>query len=344
MMPRSRPQRLFLGTGLLAVIAWIVMSASGLQVMPSYLAGWLFVLALPLGALPVVMLLELFAVQDWAIMQPLRRILLLQPVASLFAIPIMFRVTALYHHPGMASQVPAGWMASGFFIGRMIAILLIWTGLALLFSRPRIVPRQGLAAIGLFLHFAIGSLAGLDWVLALDPGMSSSAFGLLMISIQISVALCAGVLGLTIREQIMPSELAPMMTVAIACWMFLHFIQYLIIWSGNLPTEIGWYQHRITGLGGSAIWFGFVAAVLTLCLLLPHRLVRAPWALASVAVMLLLVHLIEMLWLVTPGFRGHFTLSLPDVPVIIGAIALAGSLLIAAEPVRRNEATQHDRT
>lgn len=344
MMPRSRPQRLLLGTGLLAVIAWIVMSAAGLQVMPSYLAGWLFVLALPLGALPIVMLLELFAVQDWAITQPLRRILLLQPVVSLFALPVMFRVTALYHHAGMTSPAPAGWMAPGFFIGRMIAILLIWTGLALLFSQPRIRPRQGLAAVGLFLHFAIGSLAGLDWMLALDPGMSSSAFGLLTISIQISIALCAGVLVLMIRRQTISSELAPLMTVAIACWMFLHFIQYLIIWSGNLPTEIGWYQHRITGLGGGAIWFGFTAAVLTLCLLLPHRLVRAPWALASVAVMLLLVHLVEMLWLVTPGFRGQFTLSLPDVPVIIGVIGLAGSFLLAAEPGRHSEVTQHDRT
>jgi hypothetical protein len=324
--------RLLLGTTAVVVVAWILMAALGLQVMPSYLAAWLFCLALPLGALPVVMLLELVGVTDWAVLPPLRRILLLQPAASLFAIPVLLGAGTLYHRAAAASP-PGRWMATGPFDARMVASLLAWTGLALLFARqPRGGPRQGIAALGLCLHLVIGTLAALDWVMALDPGLNSSAFGLIAISMQVSTALCVAVLVLALRShgRALPTEATPLLLTALGAWMFLHFIQFLVIWSGNLPKEIVWYQHRIGGLGATALWFGFTAAILTLAALLPRRFSRTPWVLASVAVMLLLVHLVETLWLVTPGFRGHFTLSLPDLPALLAVAALAGGLLASA--------------
>lgn len=339
-MLRQPLGRATLGLAGLGATAWIVMAAFGMQVMPSYLAGWLFCLALPLGALPVVMLLELCGVTEagdagWAILLPLRRIVLLQPALSLFAIPVLLRMGALYHRPEAGSRAPAGWMATGFFDARMIVLLLAWTGLALLFGRPPgRAPRQGLAALGFCLHLVLGTLAALDWVMSLDPGLNSSAFGLIAISMQVSTALCVAVLGLALASRGRPvaPEATPLLLVAVGIWMFLHFIQFLVIWSGNLPGEIVWYQHRIGGLGGASLWFGFSSAILALVALLPHRLSRTPWILASAAIMLLLVHLVEMLWLVTPGFRGRFTLSLPDLSALLGVAALGCGLLLAARP------------
>ena len=46
------------GVGLL-VAAWLLGRLAGAALMPSYLADWLFWSALPMGALPVVMLLDL---------------------------------------------------------------------------------------------------------------------------------------------------------------------------------------------------------------------------------------------------------------------------------------------
>ena len=329
----TRPVQISLGIGLLAVILLAALAGFGRSVMPSYLAGWLFCLSLPLGALPVLMLLELFGVADWAITVPLRRFLLLQPAASLFAIPVLLRLGSLYARPGVPQPPPAGWTAPGFFGARMIVLLLIWTGLSLIFLRPPPrQPRRLLAGSGLFLHFVIGTLAASDWIMLLDPGLASSAFGLLTISLQISVALCAAILVLALGSggRALPAVATPLLLAALGSWMFLHFIQFLIVWSADLPTEIVWYQHRTGGLGGAALWFGSAAALLTIVSLLPHRSSRAPWLLASISAMLLLVHLVEIFWLVTPGFRGRFTISLPDLAALFGLCSLSAAFLLFA--------------
>ena len=320
--------RIILGVGLLASLAWLLAAALGMQVMPSYLAGWLFCLSLPVGALPLLMLLELLGLQDRPLTATLRRILPLQPAVALAALPVLLREQALYHRPGLSPGL-ARWMAPAPFNGRMALILLIWTVLCLVFSRPPRRPRHTLAGFGLCLHAAVASLAAFDWILFLEPGLNSSAFAVLAISAQLSVALCAACLGLALGAsgRSMPTELAPLMLLTLAGWVFLHFIQFLVIWSADLPDEIVWYQHRIVGLGGTALWFGFAASLLTLALLLAPRLRRVPWVLASIAAMLLLVHLIETLWLVTPAFRGRFTVSLPDGLAMLGLVALSASLL-----------------
>lgn len=343
MMRHGRLQQAMLGIGVAGTLAWIVMAISGLQVMPSYLAGWLFCLSLPLGALPLVMMLELFGVTDWSVMAPLRRLLLLQPVVSLFALPVLLRMGMLYHRPGMTSPPPAGWMSAAAFDIRMIVLLLVWTGLALIFAREG--SRRNLAAVGLCVHFTAGTLAAMDWVMSLDPGLNSSVFGLIVISMQVSTALCVAILCLALapRRNPLPAEVAPLLLVVLGVWVFVHFIQYLIVWSGDLPKEIVWYQHRIAGLGESAIWFGSAAALLALVILLPHRAARAPWVLVSVSIMLLLVHLIETLWLVTPGFHDRFTIALPDFPALLGIVGLTGGSLFLTRPAERR-ALRHDRT
>ncbi len=320
--------RIILGIGLLALLAWLLAAAFGMQVMPSYLAGWLFCLSLPVGALPLLMLLELLGLQDRPLTAALRRILPLQPAVALAALPVLLRQHALYGRPGLSAGL-ARWMAPAPFAGRMILILLTWTALCLVFMRPSRQRRAALAGFGLCLHAGIASLAAFDWILFLEPGVNSSAFAVLAISAQLSAAVCAACLALALGTGgcSMPVELAPLMLLTLAGWVFLHFIQFLVIWSADLPAEIVWYQHRIVGLGETALWFGFAASLLTLALLLAPRLRRTPWVLASVGAMLLLVHLIETLWLVTPAFRGRFTVSLPDGLAMLGLVALSVSLL-----------------
>ncbi len=55
----SRPSLVILALGILALVALWLSALAGTAIMPSYLGAWLFILALPLGALPVVMGLEL---------------------------------------------------------------------------------------------------------------------------------------------------------------------------------------------------------------------------------------------------------------------------------------------
>ncbi len=65
-----------------------------------------------------------------------------------------------------------------------------------------------------------------------------------------------------------------------------------------------------------------------------------PAVLATFAATLLLMHLTEMLWLVTPALRGRFTLTLADVFALLGLGGLLVGSLLATLP-RQPEMARH---
>jgi hypothetical protein len=79
-------------------------------------------------------------------------------------------------------------------------------------------------------------------------------------------------------------------------------MQYLIIWSGNLPEETPWYQRRTTGP-----WQFVALSLIVLHFFLPFLLLlyrqtkRKPRYLASVAGLLLVMRYVDLLWLVMPA-------------------------------------------
>ncbi len=325
----SRPLRIALGVGGAALVLWLLIGLFGGTVMPSYLGGWLFWVALPLGALPSLMVLELAGRARSPYAWALRRMLVMLPVALLLAIPVMLRSGGLYGRPGYA----AGWMNPWFFSLRMVVALLLWIGLALIFARP---PQPGMvrrrwAVLGLGLHLVLGTVAAVDWVMATSPGLDSSEIGLLVIAAQVGAALAAAVLIVALRSEALPPSIAPLLLVSLGVWLFLHFVQFLVVWSADLPKEIVWYQARSSGLGAAAEWLGLVAMVLALVLLLPRRLGHRRNIVVGIAALVLVAHLVEMLWLVTPSFRGHFSISVADLLALIGIGGLAAAAVLVGE-------------
>ena len=319
-----RPGPVAFGIGVLGLGTWLVLAIVGVPAMPSYLAAWFAWMALPAGALPLAMLLELLGVRGWALLPVLRRMLLLLPVGAVFAVPVMLAAGTLYPAAGFA--VP--------FFARMILVLAVWLLLAFVFCRPpRGEPRRGWAAIGLMLHLVAGSVAAVDWVMALQPGLGSSVFGLLVIVAQMGAALSAAVfvIAVSTRHGLLPTETRSAMAAFLAVWLFLHFTQYLVIWSANLPGEIVWYQHRGGAWGGALVWSVVAASVLTFAVLM-FDAGRIPWVMASIAAMVLLAHVLEAGWLVTPALRGAFTLAWADLPALLGFGGLAAGLVWALKP------------
>ncbi len=324
----SRELRLALGIGAAGLLLWLLVKLLGGAVMPAYLGGWLFWVALPLGALPSLMVLELVGGAALPLAWPLRRMLPMLPVALLLAIPIMLEARGLFGRPGYA----AGWMAPWLFSLRLVVMLLIWTGLALIFARP---PRPGTArrawaVLGLGLHLVLVTVAGVDWVMGVTPGLGSTEIGLLLMSAQIGAALATAVL-VTTRRHGVPRGAAPILLLSIGAWLFLHYVQFLVVWSADLPREIVWYQARDSGLGAAARWLALLALVAALALLLPRPLVQRRWAVIAVAALALFAHLVEMLWLVTPSFRGHFSITLADLLALAGIGGLAVAAVLVGE-------------
>ena len=339
--------------GLAAALLWAVMALGGAQVMPSYLAAWLFWLAIPVGALALVMALEFAGEGISPIAAGLRPLLILLPFAALLAILVLVRLDALYAWSRAAPQegLAPTWFSSGFFVVRSVVYLVVWSVLALVFIQPpptRLAGRgrSGLAGLGLILHLVIGSLAATDWAMSLDLGLGSSCFGLLMIAAQCSLALAAAILVIpALRDPALLPKLAGLMLALLGMWMFLHITQFLIVWSANLPKEIVWYQRRDGGLGGAAEWLGLAAMVLALIVLLPGSRIRTPGVVAALAGLVVFTHLVEMLWLVTPTYRGAFTISVADVLALagVGGLAFAAARMLPLTWAPRARRVGHGR-
>jgi hypothetical protein len=346
----SRPARF----GLIAAVSGAVLLVLGLllavfgavQTMPSYLAGWLFLAAIPFGALPLVLALDLVgpvAVSPASalVAAALRRQLLLAPLAAVLAIPLLFRVPELFLHGTLHTPLDRFWMAVPFYVPRVIVVLILWTLLALSFAGRRAVRHKGWAAAGLALHFVLGTIAATDFAMAVEPGWTSADFGVLFMASQCVIALsCAILFSLLpasqdrrrLARQTEPGAakldaLGLVLLGLTGLWMFLQYTQFETIWSADLPAEIIWYIHRDAGGGHAAAWIGVIGGFVLPVLMLPWR--RAD-AVRLVAGLLLAVQMLDMLWLITPAYRALFTITFIDVIEMAGmaGIGFGGFFLL----------------
>ncbi len=339
----SRATMLALGLGAVCAVAVIGLGLVGEPVMPSYLGAWLVLLAMPLGALPVLMGWELLDLPETALVAALRRLAAVMPLAAVLALPVLFRLGTLY--PSLSADkagLPGWWMTDLGFVLRAVLFLLVWTALSMVFSRPAAgrpldAHRPLLAGLGLGLHVVMGTLAAFDWAQEVEPSFNSSAFGLLFIAAQCSIAVSLAVV-LTVvgrsepeaaqalsagrRDLVATQHVATALAVLLGAWGFLAFTQYLVVWSANLPKEVVWYQHRAAGIGLAAEYSAGILCALALATLLPRAPARHAGVVAWVAAALLVMHGLEMLWLVTPAFRSAFTLTLTDLVAVAAAAGL----------------------
>ncbi|MBE7245122.1 MAG: hypothetical protein INR63_09230, partial [Actinomycetospora chiangmaiensis] len=300
------------------------------------LAAWLVLLALPVGALPVTVVAERFGKKvrergGVEMLAALRRLMTLMPAAAVIGVAVLAASAPLYPWTSAPPRTPlaALWFTTPFFLARGIAYLAAWTFLCLRFARPYEAPDEGRTVPAVALHAVVGTLFAFDVVAALDPRLDSALIGLLLMTAWSGLAFAAAILlaweepepiG---RNRVVPGRgrLIPLV-VLLGLWAYMHFVQALIVWSANLPQEVAWYDARGGWAGRTlAIGAGLVAGLAGLATLRPGRtIVRG---LAGGAV---LVHALEMVWLVTPAVRDRFVLRWGDVCAALAVACLAGAL------------------
>ena len=254
-----------LAAGAFAVVAAMEPSP---QAAAAYLCGWLVLVSLPLGALPMLMVLEAIGAGDTAVAAALRLLLASLPVLALLFVPVLLSggayawqschaaACAPFHYEGFGRT----WFTHDLFALRSVIYLAVWFALSLYFLRPaRPDPhRQALALFGLALHMVIGTLAAFDWFMSLDDGHVSTNYGILVIAAQCAFALTTALLLSLLAEPGQPGRRALLILVTlIGVASFAQFIEYLVVWSANLPKEIVWYQQRAPG----GVVFAVVAPV-----------------------------------------------------------------------------------
>ncbi len=328
----------------------------------AYLVGWLTCLCVALGLHAVGMLGHISG-GDWAVIlrrvsEAAGRTL---PFFALAAIPLVFGLSELYpwvdpevdpetgHYVDHLLEHKRAYLNEGGFLLRGAIYFVIWSGLAFILSGwsrrhdetgdPALRHKlKKLSALGLILHVLIGTLASVDWVMSLDPHWFSSLFGLAFVAGQALSAFAFAVVAVLYLSGRQPMssllqgrfatkifhDYGKLMLAGVMFWAYLMVSQYLIIWSGNLPEEIGWYIERNThGWKAITVLLTLAHFALPFLLLLSSDLKKKAKLLALVALWVLAMRWLDFYWQVAPSVHHDgvtFGWLDPVVPIGLGGL------------------------
>ncbi len=206
-----------------------------------------------------------------------------------------------------------------FLAWRVLIYCVCWTILGVLALRPE----HCLAPAGLFVLAVTVSFASIDSTMSLDPYFVSSIYGMLtgagMVLMALSLAVMGTVGGAAPDRR---GDLGKLLLALVVLWIYLDFMQLLIIWQSDLAHEAPWYDQRSRGAWGALraiIALGHF--VLPFALLLSPRLRRAPRAVGAIAALLVVMEILRAWWTVLPA-SGHF-ISWIDIACMAGLFGLA---------------------
>jgi hypothetical protein len=201
---------------------------------------------------------------------------------------------------------------------------------------------ENISGFGIVVYSLTMTALVIYWVMSLDVTWYSSIYGLLFL-----VGEGYQVLALALITTLSLSKAEPIKTVLrgieqydlgkftfafVMLNIYLAFSQFLIIWSGNLPEEIVWYQNRILGGWGVIITLDFIFHwLIPFSLLLSKDLKRNKKRLIRVAQWMIFAKFFDLFWLVEPNFKDaaqnlHFSWGILEyiaVPVTMVSLWVA---------------------
>ena len=200
------------------------------------------------------------------------------------------------------------WMSPPFWLARLVLYALAWWWI----TRPASLATKGRAAGALVLHALLTSLASVDLLMSLVPRWYSTAFGLVVLSVQ-ALSGAALVAWLAPPPALRGGDAVPLardvgnlMLTWVMSWAYLAFMQFLIIWAENLPAEVRWYVPRLqTGWNAVGVVLVLVQLAIPFVLLLFRPVKDSPERLRRVAALLLAATALDATWMVLPSVDPH---------------------------------------
>ncbi|CAN5430471.1 hypothetical protein BH10ACI3_BH10ACI3_05270 [soil metagenome] len=363
----NRLRTLALGVGGIAMIAVAIGAyLNPEQALRSWLLGFVFWGGIGIGSLGVLMLQYLTG-GAWGVV--IRRIVeagsRTLPLMFVLFIPLAIGVytRSFYEwtHLPMTDHVMAArgiYMTPWFWIVRSVVYFALWGIMVQLLNKwgrqqdkaktvedSRLLLEKASRFSGptMVVYALVVTFAVVDWVMTLDPHWFSTMWGLLFVAGWALSCFCFVVANLAYLVDKAPMDgvlgkrhfhdLGKLMLALVMVWAYFNFSQFLIIWSGNLPEETTWYLTRMKG------GWGYIGVALILLhfafpfvLLLKQDLKRRALTIASVALFILFMRLVDMYWQIAPSERvlptniasGAFHLDWLDIvaPIAIGGIWL----------------------
>ena len=217
----------------------------------------------------------------------------------------------------------SAYLNAPFWIIRAAIFLGIWSMFSRFFLRHSVAQdatgdlshthrMQALAPVGLILYALTQSFAGVDWIMSLESHWFSTMFG-----VYIFAASCCGVFSVVIiiayflqrsgkvKDDITLEHYQDagkwLFAFGVVFWAYIAYSQYMLIWYANIPEETNWFHAR--RLGG---WMNVSILLLVghfaipFILLVTKHTKRIKPVIAGIAGWMLLMHFVDMYWLVMP--------------------------------------------
>ena len=302
----------------------------------SYLIGWTFWTGITVGSLALLMLQHLTG-GGWGLV--IRRVLeastRVLPLMAILFVPVLLGAHSIYHHwtdheelakdPVVQFKTP--YLNLPFFTVRAVVYFAVWMTLAFFLNKwslaqdrtadnrytknMRVLAGPGMVA----LIFSI-TFASIDWYMSLEPDWFSTIYGFIFLAAWSLSALAFVIAAMAwlVSQEPMKRIVAPLhfqdlgklLLALVMLWSYFAFSQYLIIWSGNLPEEIGWYIVRTHGVwGGIIITIGILHFAAPFLFLLSRSIKRNPRRLVVIAALILVMRAVDLLWMLVPAFPNH---------------------------------------
>jgi hypothetical protein len=252
-------------------------------------------------------------------------------------------------------NVPFFLLRAAFYFAVWIAVSHLLHGWSVRQDRtgePDLTVRQRRLGAGALPLLALTiTFAAFDWQMSLDRHLASTIFGVYYFAGSFVAAVAVLILGVVAaRGQKLLDGLGPdhlhslgkFLLAFVAFWAYIAFSQYMLIWVANLPEEVPWYLLRNdSGWRPVGIFLVLFHFVIPFFALLSRDLKRQPRSLAVMAAWVLLVHYVDVYWVIMPRLhpqapRPHWT----DFTAFVGIGAAALAFTVwrmrgrAAVPVR----------
>jgi hypothetical protein len=356
-------QRNSLIVGLVAFVIFLlgmIVDRNGFH--QAYIFAFTFWLGISVGSLALLMLQHLTS-GGWGFV--IRRVLeastRVLPLMAILFLPILVGAHYVYPwtDPEKARELgdKTKYLNLTFFAIRAIIYFGSWLALTFLLNGWSLAQdRTGdqyytkrmrlLSGPGMVLLIFTVTFAAVDWYMSLEPEWFSTIYGFIFVAAWTvsSLAFVIAAMAVLSKREPLDRIVAPLhfhdhgklLLALVMLWSYFAFSQFLIIWSGNLPEEIGWYTKRIHGVWGTLIIVVVILHfALPFLLLLSRSLKRDPRKLVIVAAMILVMRVVDLLWMIEPAFSGekfHVSWLHPVGLVAIGGLWLA---MFARELSRR---------